>query len=273
MVNEGDRVAFVMDAYLTGRRHQEETAAQYATLSSGEQQAIADLRQAIGYDFALKIEGTQAIELTFSGDPVSLPPAGVLSRLSNLRSISFYGGHFPTACLADLVQLASLRNLSFGSAEFQSDGLAMLKDLRQLETLGFYMCEGINDEGIQHLANLTGLKYLRIYSERRPSKPQLCVTDTGLARLEKLVKLETLDLFGHDLSDASLGVLTRMTELRELALSGQGFTDVGLEGLARLPKLRNLRLFETAVTANGVAALKSRLPELQIDAGDLQARK
>jgi len=98
--------------------------------------------------------------------------------------------------------------LSFGSAEFQPDGLAMLKNLRQLETLSFYMCEGINDEGIQHLANLTGLKYLRIYSERRPPKPQLCVTDAGLAHLEKLVKLETLDLFGHDLSDASLSVLT-----------------------------------------------------------------
>jgi predicted PilT family ATPase len=62
--------------------------------------------------------------------------------------------------------------------------------------------------------------------------------------------------------------LSAMTELEELALSGKGLTDAGLEELARLPKLRELRLFETAVTTNGVARLKARLPELQIQAWD-----
>ena len=56
-----------------------------------------------------------------------------------------------------------------------------------------------------------------------------------------------------------------MTELQELALSGHGFTDAGLAGLAGLTKLRNLRLFETAVTTNGVAALKTRLPQCEVE--------
>jgi hypothetical protein len=269
MVYDGDHAAFALDANLAGRRRQEEAASQYATLSSGEQQAIADLHQSIGCNFDVKIEGAQAIGLNFSGDTARLLPAGVLSRLSHLRSISFSGGHFPAACLADLGQLALLRNLSFGSAQFQPEGLAMLKDLRQLETLSFYRCEGINDEGVGHLASLAGLRELRIYSEeivRRPHRPEQCVTDAGLGRLERLVRLEKLDLFGHNLSDASLRVLTGMTELQELALSGHGFTDVWLDGLARLPKLSNLRLFETTVTTNGVAALKIRRPELQIEA-------
>jgi WD40 repeat protein len=71
---------------------------------------------------------------------------------------------------------------------------------------------------------------------------------------------------GHDLTDASVPILTGMTELQELALSGHGFTDAGLGGLAELTKLRSLRLFETAVTTNGVAALKARLPQLEIGA-------
>jgi hypothetical protein len=275
MVYDGDHVTFMADANLPQRRRQEEAASKYATLSSGEQQAIADLRQAVGYNFDVKIEEARAVDLSLSGDPVRLPPAGGLSRLSNLRSISFERGPFPAACLEDLAQLAQLRNLFFGRAEFQPEGLAMLKDLRQLETLSFYMCQGIDDEGVSHLANLAGLRELRIYSEeilRRPPKPQECVTDAGLAQLEGLVKLEVLDLFGHDLSDASLRVLTGMTELRELALSGHGFTDVALDGLARLPKLRNLRLFETSVTTNAVAALQTRRPGLQIEAWGREAR-
>jgi hypothetical protein len=68
-------------------------------------------------------------------------------------------------------------------------------------------------------------------------------------------------------------MLTGMTGLRELALSGHGFADAGPEGLARLPDLRNLRLFETSITTNGGAALKARLPKLQIEAWGREARQ
>ncbi len=74
-----------------------------------------------------------------------------------------------------------------------------------------------------------------------------------------------LDLFGHDLSDASVGILGTMTELLTLALSGHGFTDAGLEGLSRLIKLRESRLFETAVTTRHCQG-ESTLPELQMQA-------
>ena len=80
------------------------------------------------------------------------------------------------------------------------------------------------------------------------------------------MRIQYLDLFGHQLSDASVPVLIRMTDLQELALSGHGFTDAGLGGLARLAKLRSLRLFETGVTTNGVAVLKRQVPQLQVEA-------
>jgi F-box and leucine-rich repeat protein 14 len=149
--------------------------------------------------------------------------------------------------------------------------MATLKALGQLESLTFYDCRGITDEGVSHLAELTGLKSLRFQSERllrRPRETGPCITDAGVAHFKRLVQLEHLDLFGHDVSDASVGILNAMTELQTLALSGHGFTDAGLEGLARLPKLRELRLFETAVSTNGIARVKARLPELQIQAWD-----
>jgi hypothetical protein len=275
VVYSGDRAMFVIHATLSERRRQEAASSLYASLSSREQEAIADLRRAVGYGFQCTIKQERAVGLTFTGNNGRLPPAGVLARLANLREIFFYGGHFPAACLGDLVQLQQLRSLFFSGSELQPASLAMLEDLRQLENLGFYMCEGINDEGVKHVAGLTGLQWLRIYHEailRGPPEPRQCVTDAGFAHLEKLINLQELDLFGQDLSDTSVKVLTGMTELRELALSGHGFTDAGLDGLAQLPNLRSLRLFETGVSTNGVAALKTRLPKLRIEAWGREPR-
>jgi hypothetical protein len=270
LLYRGDQVAFIVPAYLTDRRAQEIQASEFASLSTGEQQALADLRRAIGYGFRCEIEKGQAVALYFySRNTGSVLPEGVLARLPHLHSVQFSGGRLPAAGLADLGRLPHLKNLMFSGAEFQADGLAMLKDLGQLESLRFYDCRGITDDGVRHLAGLTGLKRLSFYSEailRRPPDAQRCVTDGGVAHLKQLVGLESLDLFGHDLSDASVAILAGMTELQELALSGHGLTDAGLGGLAGLPKLRSLRLFETAVTTKGVATLKGRLPELQVEA-------
>jgi len=146
--------------------------------------------------------------------------------------------------------------------------LASLNDLSQMESLTFYNCRGITDEGVSHLVGLTGLKILSFYSEQlhRPPAAQWRITDAGVAHLKRLVRLEDMNLFGHDLSDASVGILSAMTELRKLALSGHGLNDAGLGGLFRPFKLRELRLFESAVTTNGVARVKARLPQLQIEA-------
>lgn len=270
LVYRDDRVAFIVPAHLADRRRQEIGASEFAGVSTGEQQAIADLRQAAGHSFHCRIESRQVVALNFTGDTERVPSAGVLARLPHLHSIHFGGGRFPAAGLADLRQLTQLRDLFFCGTEFQAEGLATLKDFRQLESLTFYDCRGITDEGVRHLAGLTGLKSLSFYSERRHRQPdaERCVTDAGVAHLKRLVRLEHLDLFGHDLSDASVEFLTAMTALQDLALSGHGFTDAGLNGLANLPKLRQLRLFETAVTTNGVARLKRRLPGLQIAAWD-----
>jgi hypothetical protein len=269
LLYRGDQVVFIVPAQLTERLRQEIQMSEIATLSPGEQQAIADLRGATGYRFHCRIEEGQAVELVLTGDKGTVPPGGVLARLPNLRSVDFTGGRFPAAGLADLRRLPHLRYLFFSGAEFGSNGLAMLKDLDQLESLLLQECRGITDDGVQHLAGLTGLTRLSLYNEEivhRPPDPQRCVTDAGVAHLTRLTRLEHLDLFGQDLSDASVPILIGMTELQELRLSGHGWTDAGLDGLARLPKLSSLRLFETAVTTNGVAALKSRLPELQVEA-------
>ena len=277
LLYRGDQVEFIVPAHLADRRRQEIEALEIATLSTGEQQAIADLRRTIGYGFQCQIENGQAVALRFFGwNTGHIPPEGVLARLPHLHSVDFSDGTFSAAGLADLGRLPHLKFLMFSRAELQVDGLVILKDLDQLEALTFYDCRGITDEGVRHLGGLIGLKRLSFYSNeilRRPPDAQRCITDGGVVHLKRLVRLESLDLFGHDLSDASVPILTGMTELQELALSGHGLTDAALDGLAGLAKLRKLRLFETTVTTNGVAALKRRLPGLQVEAWGRDAKE
>ena len=268
LLNRGDQLMFIVSAFLADRRRHEMDTAEHAGLSTGEQQAIAELRRTVGYGFHCQIEAHHTVALYLPGDKAHVPPEGVLARLPHLRSVGFTGARFPAPALADLSRLAQLKSLWFSGAEFERDGLARLKELNQLESLTFRDCHGITDDGVRHLAGLTNLKRLSFYTEetlRRPPDRGQCLTDAGLAHLKPLNRLEYLDLFGHDVSDASVPILAGMTELQELALSGQGFTDTGLGGLAGLTRLDNLRLFGTTVTANGVAALKSRLPDLEAE--------
>jgi WD40 repeat protein len=268
LLYRGDQVSFIVPVFLAERRRHEVRTAEFAGLSTGEQQAVAELRQMVGYGFHCRIETNHVVELNFTGESARVPPEGLLVRLPHLRSIQFAGGRFAASALADLDRLPWLKTLWFSSAEFQPDGFAGLKELDQLEFLTFRDCRGITDDQIRHLAGLTNLKRLSFYTEemlRRPPGREQCLTDAGLAHLRQLTRLEHLDLFGHDLSDASAPILAGMTELEELALSGHGFTDAGLNGLAGLQKLYRLRLFGTAVTAEGVAALRSRLPQLEAE--------
>jgi WD40 repeat protein len=51
LLYHGDEVAFIVPAHLAERRRQEIQASESASLSTGEQQALADLRLALGYGF------------------------------------------------------------------------------------------------------------------------------------------------------------------------------------------------------------------------------
>lgn len=269
LLYDGDELAFIVPAWLPDRREQEIAAWELTSASAGEQQAMADLRQAVGHGFRTEIENGHVVGLQFRGNRGGVLSDGVLSRLPHLRSIQFGVGCFPATGLADLQHLGQLRSLFFDNTEFKAEGLACLENLTQLESLSFYDCRGINDEGVKHLAGLTGLKRLSFYSERRLRRPPdagSCITDAGVAHLKGLVLLERLSFEGHDLSNASMPILAGMRELQELALSGRGLTDAGLEGLTGLAKLRSLRLIDTAVTKNGVAKLKARSPGLRVEA-------
>jgi len=91
------------------------------------------------------------------------------------------------------------------------------------------------------------------------------ITDKGVARLQGLTGLRTLDLNFTNVSDDGLKHLGRLSQLRTLDLRGAyRVTDSGLKHLHGLRGLETLNLTFTQVTKDGINALKTAVPELRV---------
>ncbi len=82
-------------------------------------------------------------------------------------------------------------------------------------------------------------------------------TDAEFAALHvtELPALESLDLDGTKISDASLAEFEQFAGLKELSVASTRITDAGLAKISRLSRLEVLDLTGTAVTDAGVAKL------------------
>jgi serine/threonine protein kinase/formylglycine-generating enzyme required for sulfatase activity len=138
------------------------------------------------------------------------------------------------------------------------------------------------------MGRLDGLKGLRWLDVR--GQP---IGEAGVAKLETLDALETLDLHDCNLTDASLRVISRfrkltrldvgnnkditdqgaahlssLTQLEWLNIYGSGVTDQTLNGvLASLPKLKYVEIHGTQVTLLGARAFLKSKPDCLLNAG------
>ena len=104
--------------------------------------------------------------------------------------------------------------------------------LKWLETLNASLI--VKDAGMIHLAELTSLRKLGLYSN-----PE--ITDAGVVHLRNLTSLETLQLQFTKISDRGLGHLEGLESLRFLDLRGTQVTPEELEVFrARHPSCRVL---------------------------------
>jgi serine/threonine protein kinase len=135
------------------------------------------------------------------------------------------------------------------------------EDLARFGSLPFFVTlvlneTNIGDEGLRRLGELPLLQYLYL--------SQTKITDAGLAELKRFPQLKMLHLFNTAVTDAGLQHLVANQNLAELYLVRCRIGDDGLKQLARLKNLKSVQLQETAVTAQGIAALRTALPECQV---------
>jgi hypothetical protein len=180
-----------------------------------------------------------------------------------------------------LARLPYLRSLDLGGAKGVSDaGMAALKGVgADLEGL-FLDGTAIGDAGLKALAESAGkLRWLDLAQTRITDKGLTfvgqhkalrhlnlenipAITDEGIARIDSLGDLATLDLSGTSVQFKNIP-LEQWAKLRRLDLSHTPIGDDGVKALAALKSLEELDLRATAVTGTGLAEL-AKLPNLKI---------
>ena len=204
--------------------------------------------------------------------------AQLVERLPRLRSFTAPGRESVAATLAALGRhQPDLRSLSLNGCGMSDGDLAALAGMKRLDLLRLERT-GITDAGLVHLESLASLFSLYIGNPG--------VTDEGLRRLNGLTHLESLNLVesrvtGVGLSllvgmplnelwlsstlitDPEMATVAQLTHLRRLILSyNPGLTDAALLPLRTLPDLRVLNVTATAITPEGIAALRQAVPTL-----------
>jgi uncharacterized membrane protein len=89
--------------------------------------------------------------------------------------------------------------------------------------------------------------------------------DFTAASLGKLTALTRLRLSHNALTDRGIEILAGLPRLERLNLySNPGVTDASVDVLARIASLRRLDVWQTGITADGIARLRQRRPDLTV---------
>ena len=113
----------------------------------------------------------------------------------------------------------------------------------------------VSDRGIEKLQKLDKLEDLNLDTAE-------FITDAATSFLRSNKKLRRLNLRGTDVTDTSLAYLAELTALRALDISQTQITDVGLEHLASLVDLEDLDLGGDKISGVSLNTLKL-LPKLK----------
>jgi hypothetical protein len=130
--------------------------------------------------------------------------------------------------------------------------LARIRRFTSLNGLFLWKGEGVTDDGLRNIRDLTGLIDLAI--------GQAPVSDAGLQHLQGLPRLTTLYLFGTQVTGPGLKYISS-PGLQGLYLDGSPIDDDGTSCLQHLVGLRSLSLRFTEITDEGLEHLKN-LPSL-----------
>jgi Leucine-rich repeat (LRR) protein len=139
------------------------------------------------------------------------------------------------------------------------DGLAALPGLSRLGSLHLNGGDSISDNGLKHVAGMTGLGELVLSASR--------ITDGGLAHLSNLDQLGTLRIGFPQVTDDGFRHIAGLWRLNALELGNANVTGAGLKHLTKLGQLTSLFLLNCPVTDEGlktIVGLES-LQELQLN--------
>ena len=209
IVRDAGTITHVLPLYAPSRRRYLQLEPQVRALSTGERQAIAEIRKLIGDYFRFRMESEKVVSMSFSGDSVRDAVLSHVADLPSLKSLRLSGGKVSEAGLEPLAQLTELESLSFRRTP-------------------------VSDDALQQVRKLKNLIHLQIYDEYK-SNPESAnvsrVSDKGLEALQDMTNLHSLSLCGDKVTDAGLEHLVGLTGLKSLHFHE---TKVSIAGMAQL---------------------------------------
>jgi len=161
------------------------------------------------------------------------------------------------AILADLAKHPEIGSFQALDGTFcTAKGFAAIQKLPNLRRL-ILNKSGVSDK---ELATIAGCKELR-----ELVLPESTITDAGLAEVEKLTKLEKLDVSDAvKVTDKGLGHIVKLERLEELHMNKTSITDKGLLELKPLEGLRALSVGGTKVTQTAAEKFPDLMPNLRV---------
>ena len=156
--------------------------------------------------------------------------------------------------LEKLTGLSRLIRLRYVEVKIGDNLTRHIEGLTNLTYLQLNQC-GLTDVGVERLGKLSKLEYLDL-------NWQPGITDRGLAVVQQMPRLSTLNLMSTSVTDKGLTYL-RQLPIVGLFMSGTKVTDGGMTTLAEVRSLEQLDLSVTSIGDEGVAQLAS-LPKLRM---------
>ncbi|MCH5378232.1 MAG: hypothetical protein JJ992_30110 [Planctomycetes bacterium] len=211
---------------------------------------VDDLGGSYEFDAAGRLIG---IDLASGRVTVSGADLQHLLAFGHLVRLKIASGDVTNADLATLARLTGLQELALRNTKIDGQGLRQLAALDQLKTLDLQRSLNIKDDAVGILV------------DEFPSLEELVLvegvfSDTALAELQKLSRLQRLDLRScSGLTAEGIRRLEPLRGLRVLKIGGAGIDDASLEALKPIRTLTSLTIEDASITDAGLEHLV-RLP-------------
>ena len=164
-----------------------------------------------------------------------------ITELKELKEINLYGAtKVDDECVALLAQLPKLAKARLRETSIRGEAAEAFAEMKAMVDLDLSESP-VQNSLMDVLAKLPNLKKLNLWNTQ--------VTDEGIAKLEPLTGLTSLNLqgLGLDLTDAALDSISKMSNLESLVLAETDVSDDGMKKLYSLKKLKSLKIAQTMV--------------------------